>query len=84
MPTAEALALVASHLEDPALKQEACLAAVAIGEKLGSADSAQVAAAMKQMAQVDDQQETLRPGSGVDPPGEEVALPLAPWRGGGD
>lgn len=46
--TAEALALVASHLDDPSLKEEACLAAVSIAEKLPA--SAAVADAMRQVA----------------------------------
>jgi hypothetical protein len=46
----EALKLVVSHLEDAALKEEACLAAVAIGEKLASGRNAEVIAAMRQVA----------------------------------
>jgi len=46
----QALALVTSHLEDPALKEEACLAAVAIAEKLASSHSAEVIAAMQRVA----------------------------------
>ena len=52
VPTAEALALVASHLEDAALKEEACLAAVAIAEKIAASHGAEVTAAMKQVAKL--------------------------------
>jgi len=50
--TVEALALVASHLEDPFLKEEACLAAVSIAERIASGHSAEAAAAMKQVAKL--------------------------------
>ncbi len=52
VPTVEALALVTSHLDDPVLKQEACLAAVAIAEKIVSGHGAEVTAAMRQVAKV--------------------------------
>ena len=52
VPTADALALVASHLEDPVLKEEACLAAVAIAEKIAASHGAEVTAAMKQVAKL--------------------------------
>jgi len=48
--TADALALVASSLDDDALKEEACLAAVAIAEKIASRHGAEVAAAMQKVA----------------------------------
>jgi len=51
VPAAAALALVTSHLADPVLKEEACLAAVAIAEKLVPRHKAEVAAAMKQVIQ---------------------------------
>jgi HEAT repeat protein len=50
VPTAEALALVMSHLDNPGLKEEACLAAVAIGEKIAASHRAEATAAMKQVA----------------------------------
>jgi hypothetical protein len=50
VPTADALALAASYLDNPVLKEEACLAAVAIAEKLPHGHVAQVTAAMKQVA----------------------------------
>jgi HEAT repeat protein len=50
--TADALALVASHLEDSNLKEEACLAAVAIAEKLVSSHRPEVAAAMGKVAKL--------------------------------
>jgi HEAT repeat protein len=52
VPTADALALVAAHLEDGVLKEEACQAAVAIAEKLSPKHSAEVTAAMKQVAKL--------------------------------
>ena len=52
VPTAEALALVASHLEDPGLKEEACLAAVAIAEKIASGHGDEVTAAMRRVAKL--------------------------------
>jgi HEAT repeat protein len=48
--TAEALALVASHLDNPVLKEEACLAAVAIAEKLTPGQRAAATTVMKQVA----------------------------------
>ena len=51
VPTAPALALVTSHLADANLKEEACLAAVAIAEKLAPRHKAEVAAAMQQVVQ---------------------------------
>jgi HEAT repeat protein len=49
IPSAEALAMVAASLPDPALKDEAGAAAVAIGEKIVGSHPAQVAQAMKQV-----------------------------------
>ena len=51
VPTTGSLALVTSQLADSALKEEACLAAVAIAEKLLPGQKAEVAAAMRQVAQ---------------------------------
>jgi hypothetical protein len=51
IPTADALAMVVSHLEDAGLKEEACQAAVTIAEKLG-AGRAEVTAAMQQVAKL--------------------------------
>jgi len=48
--TVDALKLVASHLDDAALKEEACLAAVAIAEKIASSHRAEVTAAMREVA----------------------------------
>jgi hypothetical protein len=50
IPTVEALTLAASYLDNPELKEEACLAAVAIAERVPSGHSAEVAATMKQVA----------------------------------
>jgi HEAT repeat protein len=52
VPTAEALAVVASHLDNAALKEEACLAAVAIAEKIGPGRAADVTATMKRVAKL--------------------------------
>ena len=50
--TIDALALVTPNLDAPALKEEACLAAVAIAEKIASGHGAELTAAMKQVAQL--------------------------------
>ena len=50
IPTADCLALIATHLDNPALQEEACLAAVAVAEKLVPRHRAQVTAVMKQVA----------------------------------
>ncbi len=50
VPTTEALALVASYLDNPHLKEEACVAAVAVAEKLAPGHDARVTAVMKQVA----------------------------------
>jgi hypothetical protein len=49
IPTPEALALVLPHLSNAAVKEEAALAAVAIGEKIVQAHAAAVAEAMEQV-----------------------------------
>lgn len=48
--TVEALGAVASHLDSAALKEEACLAAVAIAERIEAGHAAEVKAAMKRVA----------------------------------
>jgi len=50
--TADSLALVVSHLDTADLKEEACLAAVAIAEKIVTSHRAEVSAAMKQVAKL--------------------------------
>ena len=50
--TADALALVASCLDNPDLREEACLAAVTIAEKVADRRDARVTAVMKQVAKV--------------------------------
>ena len=52
VPTADALALVAAHLDNPALKEEACLAAVAIAEKVVATNRAEAAATMSKVAKL--------------------------------
>ncbi|MCY2996396.1 MAG: HEAT repeat domain-containing protein [Planctomycetota bacterium] len=49
VPNAEALALVVTSLENPALKNEASAAAVSIAEKIASSQPAVVAAALKKV-----------------------------------
>lgn len=48
--TPDALTLIASHLDNAALKEEACLAAVSVAEKIVGAHGAEAAAVMKQVA----------------------------------
>jgi len=43
---------VAAHLDNAALREEACLAAVAIAERLGAARTSEVVATMKRVAQL--------------------------------
>jgi HEAT repeat protein len=52
LATAEALAAVAAHLDNAALREEACLAAVAIAERLDAARTSEVVATMKRVAQL--------------------------------
>jgi len=51
IPSAESLALVVPQLSDAALKEEACLAAVAIAEKLVASQPAKILQAMQQVTQ---------------------------------
>jgi hypothetical protein len=50
--TVESLATVTPQLENAELKEEACLAAVAIAEKIAAGHGAEVAEAMKQVAKL--------------------------------
>ena len=50
IPAAESLALVLPFTDEPKLKEEACLAAVAIAEKIAKTNARQVAEAMKLVA----------------------------------
>ena len=50
VPTADALALVATYLDTPALREEAGVAAVAIAEKLPNSHDARLTTVMKQVA----------------------------------
>jgi HEAT repeat protein len=52
IPTAAALALVTSQLDNPALREDACLAAVAIAEKLASSKGGEVTTAMRRVAKL--------------------------------
>ncbi len=52
VPSSGSLAVVTAHFEDPVLKEEACLAAVAIAEKIASSHGAEVTAAMTQVAKL--------------------------------
>ena len=60
IPTVEALALVAPHLESPGLKEEAGLAAVTIGEKIVRRHPAPVAAAMAKVSKATRNMHTAR------------------------
>jgi HEAT repeat protein len=51
IPTTDALALVVPSLDDPALKAEAAIAALTIGEKLAATQPAVVSDAMKKLIQ---------------------------------
>ena len=72
VPTADALALVASHLDNADLKEEACLAAVAIAEKLAPGHDARSGRGDEAGREADGQQEACRAGQCHRPPGEEV------------
>jgi hypothetical protein len=50
--TVDALTLAASCMDSPALREEACLAAVTIAEKLGHSHDARVTAVMKRVTRV--------------------------------
>lgn len=52
LPLPEALALVVPHLDDPNLKEEACVAAVGISEQIATDHPAEVNAAMRQVAKL--------------------------------
>ena len=52
IPTVDALALVAAQLDNPLVKEEACVAAVTIAEKLVGSQDPRVTAAMKRVAKV--------------------------------
>ena len=83
VPSSGSLAVVTSHLENPVLKEEACLAAVAIAEKIVSSHGGEVAAAMSSGRKTDGQRETRRASQGPRPPGEAVARLLgSPDRAG--
>ena len=49
VPTLDSLNMVMSNMDNPELKDEACIAAIAIGEKLGKKHPAEVKAAMQQI-----------------------------------
>ena len=52
VPTLDALALVASQLDNPMLNEEACVAAVTIAEKLADNRDARVTAVMERVAKI--------------------------------
>jgi len=53
VPSMDAVVLVASQLDNPVLREEACVAAVSIAEKIpDSGDSSRVAAVMKRVAKL--------------------------------
>jgi len=60
IPAVEALALVAPHLSNPAVKEEASLAAVGIAERIVRRHPSQVAEAMSQVLKVTANKQTAR------------------------
>jgi len=68
IPTVESLALVVQNLANPDLKDEACLAAVAIGEQIGGSHSAQVSEAMKQVTAATTNQAILKRAKALEAP----------------
>ena len=58
--SADALELALSHLDGPQVKEEACLAAVSIAERLGGRDAAQVRQAMQQVLKTSGNRNTKR------------------------
>ena len=73
VPTADALALVASHLDNPSLKEEACLAAVTIAEKIAPGHERRVRRGDEAGRKADGRQEACRPGHRYCQSSEEVA-----------
>ncbi len=57
VPSADALLLAASQLDNPALREESCVAAVAIAEKVAQSDHAQVTQVMKRVAKMTNNKE---------------------------
>lgn len=49
IPSVESLAFATSHLDDAALKEEACLSAISIAERIVSSHGAEVSAAMQRV-----------------------------------
>jgi HEAT repeat protein len=64
--TAESLALVVQNVSNPDLKDEASLAAVAIGEKIADSKPAEVNAAMKQVAGATTNQQILKKAKALE------------------
>ncbi|MCX5682836.1 MAG: HEAT repeat domain-containing protein [Planctomycetota bacterium] len=64
--TAESLALVVQNVSNPDLKDEACLAAVAIGEKIADSKPAEVNAAMKQVVAATTNQQILKKAKALE------------------
>jgi hypothetical protein len=60
VPMAEALALVVPFLDNPATKDEASAAALAIGEKLAGSHPAEVAQAVKKVLKATKNQDLLK------------------------
>ena len=60
VPTADALVLVASHLDNPGIKEEACIAAVSIAEKIAASRDARVSSSDEAGRKVDGRQGTCR------------------------
>jgi HEAT repeat protein len=66
IPTAESLALVVQNISNPDLKDEASLAAVAIGEKIADSQPAQVNEAMKQVTAATTNQQILKKAKALE------------------
>ena len=66
IPTVESLALVVQNVSNPDLKDEASLAAVAIGEKIADSHPAQVNEAMKQVTAATTNQQILKKAKALE------------------
>jgi len=60
VPAAEALSMAMAHLDNPATKNEACFAAVAISEKIVQQSSGEVADAMQKVLQATNNRDVTR------------------------
>jgi len=65
VPAAEALSIVMTYIDDSATKNEAGLAAVAIGEKTFEQEPEKVAAALQKVIQVTDNEDLIRSAKAI-------------------